>query len=76
MTNRRNRPQLPQAKRALERLKYEVTEELGLADDIAERGWGEMTTREVGLIGGNMVKKMIRYAEREMVARATSQPPQ
>lgn len=25
-----------------------------------------MTTREVGKIGGNMVKKMIKYAEKEM----------
>lgn len=56
----------------MERLKYEVADELGLADDIAERGWGEMTTREVGLIGGNMVKKMIRFAEQEMAARDAS----
>ncbi len=75
MTNRRNRPELPQATRALDRLKYEVADELGLADDIAERGWGEMTTREVGLIGGNMVKKMVRFAEQEMAARDTTNQP-
>ncbi|MGI6344711.1 MAG: small, acid-soluble spore protein, alpha/beta type [Bacillota bacterium] len=66
---RRRRPLLPQAESALERLKYETAEELGLADDIEERGWGEMTTREVGTIGGNMVRKMIRFAESEMEAR-------
>jgi hypothetical protein len=75
VTNRRNRPELPQATRALDRLKYEVADELGLADDIAERGWGEMTTREVGLIGGNMVKKMVRFAEQEMAARDTTNQP-
>ncbi len=59
----------------MDRLKYEVADELGLADDIAERGWGEMTTREVGLIGGNMVKKMVRFAEQEMAARDTTNQP-
>jgi hypothetical protein len=63
------RPELPQAEPALDRLKYEVAAELGLRDDIEERGWGEMTTREVGKIGGNMVRKMIRFAESEMVNR-------
>ncbi len=47
-------------------MKYEVAEELGLRDDIEQRGWGEMTTRQVGTIGGHMVRKMIRYAERHM----------
>ncbi len=69
MSARRNRPELPQAAAALDRLKYEVADELGLTDDIEERGWGEMTTREVGQIGGNMVRKMIRFAEAEMAAR-------
>ncbi|MGI6357902.1 MAG: small, acid-soluble spore protein, alpha/beta type [Bacillota bacterium] len=70
MTNRRRRRALlPKAELALDRLKYEVADELGLADDIEERGWGEMTTREVGQIGGNMVRKMVRFAESEMAAR-------
>jgi small acid-soluble spore protein F (minor alpha/beta-type SASP) len=47
-------------------MKYEVAEELGLRDDIERRGWGEMTTREVGTIGGHMVRKMIRFAERHL----------
>lgn len=54
---------LPEAEEALDRFKYEVAEELGLRDDIERRGWGEMTTRQVGRIGGNMVRKMVRYAE-------------
>ena len=47
-------------------MKYEVAAELGLRDDIERRGWGEMTTREVGTIGGHMVRKMVRFAERHM----------
>ncbi|HHV74635.1 spore protein alpha/beta [Thermoanaerobacterium sp. PSU-2] len=50
----------------LESLKEEVAEELHLDDDIKERGYENMTTREVGKIGGNMVKKMIKYAEKQM----------
>lgn len=64
--SRRRRPALPAADGALDRLKYEVAEDLGLRDDIVERGWGEMTTREVGTIGGHMVRKMVRFAEHRL----------
>lgn len=53
----------------LDALKYEVAEDLNLDDDIAEEGWENMTTREVGKIGGHMVKKMIRFAKKEMKPR-------
>lgn len=53
----------------LDSLKEEVAEELHLDDDIEKRGWENMTTREVGKIGGNMVKKMIKFAEKEMDER-------
>ncbi|GAX89210.1 alpha/beta-type small acid-soluble spore protein [Effusibacillus lacus] len=66
---RRRRILNPNAGRALDRLKYEVASELGLDDDIQDRGWENMTTREVGLIGGNMVRKMINFAEAEMAER-------
>ncbi|MGB9801990.1 MAG: small, acid-soluble spore protein, alpha/beta type [Arcobacter sp.] len=46
-----------------------MAEDLGLKDDIAEEGWENMTTREVGKIGGHMVKKMLRFAEKEMDRR-------
>lgn len=36
-------------------------------DKINTHGWGELTTREVGKIGGNMVKNMIKMAEDNMV---------
>lgn len=63
---RRRRHVLPEAEPALDRFKYEVAGDLGLRDDIQERGWENMTTREVGKIGGNMVRRMIERAEREM----------
>lgn len=57
----------PLARNALDRFKYEVANELGLINKVNTRGWGEMTTREVGKIGGNMVKKMVKMAEENMV---------
>ena len=50
----------------LDELKQEVAEELGLDDDIKKRGWENMTTRETGKIGGNMVKKMVEEQKRDM----------
>lgn len=66
MARRRNRAAVPEASEALDRFKYEVAQELGLRDDIEKRGWENMTTREVGKIGGNMVRRMVRFAERNM----------
>ena len=39
-------------------LKEEVARELGLADDIASKGWANLTSRETGKIGGHIAKKM------------------
>ncbi|MCY0880283.1 MAG: alpha/beta-type small acid-soluble spore protein [Firmicutes bacterium] len=61
-----HRPLDPHAERGLDRLKYEVAEDLGLNDDIRSRGWGNMTTREVGKIGGTMVKRLIERAEQQL----------
>ncbi len=49
---------------AMEQLKYEVAEDLGLSDDIQRRGFARMTTREVGTIGGHMVKRLIARGKR------------
>jgi small acid-soluble spore protein F (minor alpha/beta-type SASP) len=71
MTNMSRNNQLvnPKAANAMDHLKAEVAQELGLNDDIQQRGWENMTTREVGKIGGNMVRKMISFAEQEMARR-------
>jgi hypothetical protein len=59
----------------LDEYKYEVADNLGLKEKIDKVGWENMTTREVGKIGGqmggkiggNMVKKMITMAEENML---------
>jgi hypothetical protein len=68
----RKRPVEPRAKDGLERLKHEVAEDLGLDDEIRHRGWSEMTTRETGAVGGNMVRRMVGGAEEEL---ANQDPP-
>ena len=59
-------PNVPESEPQLDKLKWEVAEELQLDDDLKERGFANMTTREVGKIGGNMVKKMVEFAEEQM----------
>ncbi len=63
-----------QLRQNLDRMKYEVAEEMGLLDKIKTIGWGNMTSRECGRIGGRlggrlggqMVKRMIEFAEANM----------
>lgn len=52
--------------RQLDRLKWETAKELGLEDDLANAG-DELTVREAGKIGGNMVRKLVK-AEEEALA--------
>lgn len=35
-------------------IKYEIAEELGLIDKLKRFGWGELTAKETGRIGGLM----------------------
>lgn len=63
MARRQRRTVLPAAEPALDQLKYEVAEDLGLLPEIATKGWGDMTTRDVGRVGGEMVRRMIQAAE-------------
>lgn len=48
--------------RQLDRLKWETAKELGLEDDLANPG-EELTVREAGKIGGNMVRKLVKAGE-------------
>lgn len=40
------------------KLKEEIAGELGLEDDIARRGWANLTSRETGKIGGYVAKRL------------------
>ena len=59
-----NTPEVPKAKDALEKFKFEVANELGVP---LKHGYnGDLTSRENGSVGGEMVRQMIRRQEEEM----------
>lgn len=41
----------------MERMKYEVAEELGLLDQVLEEGWKSLSSKETGRIGGLVARK-------------------
>ena len=58
---------VPQAKEAMNRFKQEVASEIGVP--LKEGYNGELTSRQAGSIGGEMVKKMIMKQEEQMSGR-------
>ena len=63
-SNNSNRVEVPQAKEALNRFKQEVASGLGVP--LKEGYNGDLTSRQAGSIGGEMVRKMIKSQEEKM----------
>lgn len=55
---------VPAAKDALNKFKYEVASEVGV--NLKDGYNGDISARDAGRIGGNMVKKLIEQAENQM----------
>lgn len=66
--SRGNTPLVPQALRALDQLKYEVAQELGIQTPV-DGYWGTMTTRDTGTIGGHITRKLVALAEQKLTGR-------
>lgn len=64
---RTNRKVVPQASAALDRMKFEVASEVGV--NLKEGYNGDISARDAGRVGGNMVKKMIEQYERSLSGR-------
>ena len=65
MVNSNNNKKLvPEAMSALDKFKYEVASEVGV--NLKEGYNGDISSRDAGRIGGNMVKKMIQQVENNM----------
>ena len=61
MSNNSNKINVPQAKQAMEQLKMQAASEVGVN---LKNGYnGDLTSREAGSVGGQMVKKMIEAYE-------------
>ena len=59
-----NRMEVPEAKAAMDRFKTEVAAELGV--NLKEGYNGDLTSKEAGSIGGEMVRRMIKKQEESM----------
>ena len=62
--NRTNRVEVPEAKAAMDRFKTEVASELGV--NLKEGYNGDLTSREAGSIGGEMVRRMVKSYEESL----------
>lgn len=60
----KSKMEVPQAKEAMNRFKMEVANEIGV--NLKEGYNGDLTSREAGSIGGEMVRQMIKKQEESM----------
>ena len=66
--NNNNKTVVPQAKQALNQMKLEIANELGMAD-YQQVDKGNLTARQNGYVGGNMTKKLVEMAEQQMAGK-------
>ena len=58
---------VPEAKQALNNMKFEIARELGI--NLKQGYNGDLSSRENGYVGGYMVKRLIEQAERQMAGQ-------
>ena len=64
MANNSNKKLVPEAMSALDKFKYEVASEVGV--NLKQGYNGDLSSRDAGRIGGQMVRKLIQQAESQM----------
>ena len=62
-----NKMNVPEAKSAIDKFKYEVASELGVP--LTDGYNGNLTSKQNGSVGGYMVKKMIEEQEKQMAGK-------
>ena len=67
-SSRSGRTVVPEAKGALNQMKYEIASELGI--NLKQGYNGDLPSRQAGYIGGYMTKRLIEQAERSMRGKA------
>ena len=60
----RNKISVPEAKAAMDKFKMEAANEVGV--NLKDGYNGDLTAKQAGSVGGQMVKKMIETAEKNM----------
>ena len=66
--NNNNKTAVPQAKQALNQMKLEIANELGM-NNYQQMDKGNLTARENGYVGGYMTKKLVEMAEQQMAGK-------
>ena len=66
--NNNNQKVVPQAKQALNQMKLEIANELGMAN-YQQMDKGNLTARENGYVGGYMTKKLVEMAEKQLAGK-------
>lgn len=64
-----NRALVRGAEQALDQMKYEVADEIGVQPP-ANGYWGDLPARACGAVGGHMVRRLIQQAEQQLAGRA------
>ncbi|MFL8222172.1 small, acid-soluble spore protein, alpha/beta type [Clostridioides difficile] len=67
--NNNNRTVVPGAKEALNQMKLEIANELGMSN-YQQVDKGNLTARENGYVGGYMTKKLVEMAEQQMAGKS------
>ncbi|MBC6004170.1 MAG: small, acid-soluble spore protein, alpha/beta type [Paeniclostridium sp.] len=63
-----SRKAVPEAKAALNQMKLEIANELGLSN-YESIDKGNLTARQNGYVGGYMTKKLVEMAEKQMAGK-------
>ncbi|MCC3862787.1 alpha/beta-type small acid-soluble spore protein [Terrisporobacter petrolearius] len=66
--NNNNTTVVPEAKAALNQMKLEIANELGMSN-YQQVDKGNLTARENGYVGGYMTKKLVEMAEQQMAGK-------
>jgi small acid-soluble spore protein D (minor alpha/beta-type SASP) len=65
----KNRTLVPEAEQALNKMKFEVANSINVK--LKPDYNGDLTSRQAGSVGGEMVKRMIQQYEQNMSAKTT-----
>ena len=67
MNQNSSKQMVPEAKSALDNMKFEIARELGV--NLKQGYNGDLSARENGYVGGYMVKRLIQQAEKQMAGQ-------
>lgn len=66
-----NRLVVVEAQKAMQDFKYEMANEVGVTNQIQGGYWGQISSRDCGAVGGNMVKRMIEAYQQSVAGKTT-----